>query len=213
LRRESGFTYDLGAEFTVGREGRYTLHGEASWFDSRIDDWIAWLPTLSNGIWTPINVHQVHAYGVELSGALDVRLGGDWRLDINGNFSWTPSIDLGDPVSPNDISRGKQLVYIPEYSASATGRLSFRTWSFDYNWCWYSERFTTTSNTVTTQYERVLPYYISDIALEKRFVVRWADLSVKCAVRNLFNEEYESVLSHPMPGTNFEIFIGITPKW
>ncbi len=54
---------------------------------------------------------------------------------------------------------------------------------------------------------------MSDVSLEKRFAVRRAGLSVKCAVRNLFDEEYESVLSRPMPGVNFEVFFGITPKW
>jgi iron complex outermembrane receptor protein len=43
--------------------------------------------------------------------------------------------------------------------------------------------------------------------------LRWADLSLKGAVNNLFNEEYLSVLSRPMPGINFEFFIGITPKF
>ena len=28
-----------------------------------------------------------------------------------------------------------------------------------------------------------------------------------------FNEDYVSVLSRPMPGINFEFFIGITPKF
>ena len=36
---------------------------------------------------------------------------------------------------------------------------------------------------------------------------------LKGSVNNLFDEEYLSVLSRPMPGINYEIFIGITPKW
>ena len=54
---------------------------------------------------------------------------------------------------------------------------------------------------------------MNNLALEKSFSLRWADLSVKGAVNNLFDEEYLSVLSRPMPGINFEIFIAITPKW
>lgn len=41
----------------------------------------------------------------------------------------------------------------------------------------------------------------------------FVDLSLKGTVNNLFNEEYLSVLSRPMPGINYEFFIGITPKW
>jgi iron complex outermembrane receptor protein len=59
-----------------------------------------------------------------------------------------------------------------------------------------------------------LPEYImSNISLEKVLTFSWADLSLKGTVNNLFNEEYLSVLSRPMPGINFEVFIGITPKW
>ena len=51
------------------------------------------------------------------------------------------------------------------------------------------------------------------LSLEKIVSLKWADLSFKGAINNLFNEEYLSVLSRPMPGINFEIFVGITPKW
>ena len=57
------------------------------------------------------------------------------------------------------------------------------------------------------------PYFMSNISLEKVLEFKWADLSLKGTINNLFNEEYLSVLSRPMPGINFEIFIGITPKW
>ncbi len=212
LKKEHGFTYDGGIEFTVGRKDKFQLHGEATWFDSYIDDWIVWLPSFK-GFWTPVNIKEVHAYGVELKGNLTVQLAKEWQFGFDGNFSWTPSINHGDPVNWADEAIGKQLVYVPEYSAAINGRLSWKTWNLMYKWCHYSERFTTSSNETATKIGRVLPYYMSDITLEKRFVFPWADFSAKGVVKNIFNEEYESVLSHPMPGTNFEIFLGITPRW
>ena len=56
-------------------------------------------------------------------------------------------------------------------------------------------------------------YYMSNISLEKSLVFKPVDLQIKLAVNNLFNEDYLSVLSRPMPGINFEVFLGITPKW
>ena len=52
---------------------------------------------------------------------------------------------------------------------------------------------------------------MNDIVLEGRFAVKGSGISLKLAVNNLFNEEYESVLNHPMPGRNFEFFIEVTP--
>ena len=57
------------------------------------------------------------------------------------------------------------------------------------------------------------PYFMSNISLEKNLKFRPVDLQLKLAVNNLFNEDYLSVLSRPMPGINFEFFIGITPKF
>ena len=211
LKKESGWTYDAGLSFAIGNEGVYSLSGSASWFDSHVDNWIIWLPT-TKGFFSPRNIKSVHAYGVEMEADLAVALSEDWHLGLDGTFSWTPSINEGEPMSPADKSVGKQLPYVPEISATLTGELSYRTWSLLYKWCHYSERYTMSSNDLSLS-GNLPPYFMSNITLEKRFSLAWADLSLKGAVNNLFDEEYLSVLSRPMPGINFEFFVGITPKW
>ncbi len=212
LKKEHGMTYDAGVSFAAGKAGSYSLNGSATWFDSYIDDWIVWLPTFK-GFWTPKNVKQVHAYGIELKADATVRLAEGWQLGADASFSWTPSINRGDPADWADQAIGKQLVYIPEFSASATGRLAYKSWRLVYKWCYYSERFTASDNDMKSKIARVRPYYMNNIALEKLFSPRCAELAVKLAVNNLFNEEYESVLSRPMPRMNFEVFLDIRPKW
>ena len=212
LKPEEGFTYDGGVSFRIAREKRFTLGGEITAYDSRIDNWICWLPT-AKGFWSPVNIKRVHSYGVELKADTSVHLGGQWRLALNGIYAWTPSINRGDPASWADESIGRQLVYVPLHSASVTGRLDWRGWSFVYKWRYYSERFTTSSNETATRLDRVPSYFLSDVSLEKQFRLRPLDLSVKGVINNLFNEEYESVLSRPMPRLNFEIFIEIRPNF
>ena len=211
LKKESGWTYDAGFSFALGREGVYSLSGSANWFESFINDWIIWLPT-TKGFFSPDNIKDVHAYGIETKGDLEVILSKDWKLSLNGTLSWTPSINEGEPRSPADQSVGKQLPYVPEYSSTVTGRLSWKSWSFLYKWCYYSERFTMSSNDITLT-GKLPEYFMNNIALEKTISCKWADFSIKGAVNNLFNEEYLSVLSRPMPGINFEVFLGITPKF
>ena len=211
LRKESGWSYDAGLSFAVGRKGIYSLKGSASWFDSYIHDWILWLPT-TKGFFSPKNIKDVHAYGVELQANLDMAITSKLQLGLDGTYSWTPSINQGEPISAADQSVGKQLPYVPKHSASITGRISWRKWSFLYKWCYYSERYTMSSNDISLT-GKLPQYFMSNISLEKMISFRWADLSLKGTINNLFNEEYLSVLSRPMPGINFEIFIGITPKW
>ncbi|MEE1149017.1 MAG: TonB-dependent receptor [Alistipes sp.] len=211
LRSESGWTYDAGLSFAVGREGLYSLSGSATWFESYISDWIIWLPT-PKGFFSPDNIKDVHAYGIETKADLDITLAKDWHLGIDGTFSWTPSVNIGEPRTPADKSVGKQLPYVPELSSSVTGLVTWRKWSFLYKWCYYSVRYTMSSNDISLS-GKLPPYFMSNISLERVISLRWADISLKGTVNNLFNEEYLSVLSRPMPGINFEFFVGITPKF
>ncbi|MCC8186049.1 MAG: TonB-dependent receptor [Bacteroides sp.] len=212
LKKEKGFTYDAGVAFSLAGENRYSVKGEVTWFDSHIDDWIVWLPTFK-GFWTPMNVKRVHAYGIEVKAASNLNLPREWQLAMDGNFSWTPSINHGDPVNWADESIGKQLVYIPEFSSAFTGKLSYKSWRFTYKWSYYSERYTTSSNETATRIGRIKPYFMSDVSLETLCSFQRMDLSVKGVVNNLFNEEYESVLSRPMPRMSYGIILDFRPKF
>ena len=211
LRSESGFSYEAGLSFAVGTENVYSLSGSASWYDQHIDDWILWLST-PKGFFSPRNIKQVHAYGVEMQASLAVIPARDWKLTMNGTFSWSPSINEGEPISPADQSVGKQLPYEPEFSATVTGRLTWRSWGLLYQFCYYSERYTMSSNDITLS-GRLTPYLMNNLSLDKAFALKWADLTLKGTVNNLFNEEYLSVTARPMPRMNVEFFIGIRPKW
>ena len=211
LKSERGWTYDAGVSFAIAKAGVYSLSGSATWFESFIKDWIIWLPT-TKGFFSPDNIKDVHAYGVELKSSLNVAIAKDWQLGLNGTFSWTPSINNGEPRTPADKSVGKQLPYVPLLSSTVTGRLSWRSWAFMYKWCYYSERYTMSSNDITLT-GKLPPYFMSNISLEKSLDFSWSEISIKGTVNNLFDEEYLSVLSRPMPGINFEIFLSIRPKW
>lgn len=211
LRSEEGFTYDAGLQYKAGGPGIWALTAGASWFDSYIDDWIIWLPT-TKGFFSPRNVKKVHAYGVELNANLALQPFNGWFLDINASYSWTPSINRGTPLSEADRSVGRQLPYVPRHSASATGRLSWNSWSLLYKWNFYSRRFTMSSNDLT--FSGYLPdYFMNNVSLEKTFSFRYFNLQLQLAINNLLNEDYLSVLSRPMPGINFEFFVGIVPNF
>ncbi|MDE7443271.1 MAG: TonB-dependent receptor, partial [Muribaculaceae bacterium] len=211
LNSEHGISYDCSLDIPAKNiTDNWKAGISVTWFDSHIDDWIIWLPT-TKGFFSPRNMKKVHAYGIEATAHTDVTLWRDWLLNINGSMSWTPSVNEGDRMSEADISVGKQLPYVPRRSASMTASLRWRTWSVLYKWCHYSQRFTMSSNEATLT-GKLPPYYMSNISVEKQLSFRPADLSLKLAVNNLFNEDYLSVLSHPMPGINFELFISITPR-
>ncbi len=208
LHNEKGWTYDCGFDFQASQNHLFNTHFSATWFDSHIDNWIIWLPTIK-GFFSPRNVKSVHAYGIELNADASLTLCQDWKFDLNASYSWTPSINAGEKMSEADNSIGKQLPYIPRHSASASLRASWRSWGINYKWHYYSERFTMTSN-ASTLTGNLPAYSISNLTLEKSFKIKPITLQMKLAINNLFDAEYLSVLSRPMPGTNFECFLAIS---
>lgn len=208
LRDESGWTYEcgLGTQFGISRHA--TAAFSATWFDSYIDDWILWLPT-PKGFFSPRNIRRVHAYGIEARGNLALEFGTDWRADVSCSYSWTPSINQGDKISEADRSVGCQLPYTPRHSASLNATASWRSWSLGYKWCYYSPRFTQSSNEVTIT-GQLKAYFMSNITVGKEFRLPTGLLSLKLAINNLFDADYVTILSRPMPGINYELFISYT---
>ncbi|MCD8303120.1 MAG: TonB-dependent receptor [Prevotellaceae bacterium] len=211
LQPERGFSYDGGVEMQI-RKPRYSLHINASAFDSHITDWILWTPN-AKGYWQPSNVKKVHNYGLEAEAEAEIMMGKEWSLLLRGNYAYTPSINKGRKTNSNDASYGKQLCYVPKTSANVSATLKWRSWSVAYTWTHYSERYTTTSNEPDYITGRLKPYYMSDVTLEKQFQWRVLHASIKGAINNLLNTEYVTVLSHPMAGRNFEILVELTPQW
>ena len=214
LAPESGVSYDAGCSFDVEIvPDILSLEGEGSWFDSYIEDWILWLPEgAGKNYYTPVNMMKVHAYGIEQTLGAEWRPSKEWTVIARGSLTWSPSVNCGEPRSRWDDSVGSQLPYIPEFSASASVSVAFRTWSLLYKWCHYSKRFTMSGNEDTISGS--LPaYFMSDVSVSKRCVFRWGEMAFSVAVRNLLDEEYMTVLSRPMPGINYEAFVSVTPKF
>lgn len=207
LKAEHGWSYDIGASMNKTIGSNSTLSASVNWYDSYINDWILWLPT-NKGFFQAQNIRNVHAYGIESSIGFSNKFNNDWALDINANMAWTASINDSEPVSPDDKSAGKQLPYVPKLSAALTGHLTWRLWSLQYKWCYYSKRYTMSSNEETISGS--LPrYFMSNISIERRIPLRTLQLTAKLAINNLFDADYQTIMSHPMPGTNFEFFLSL----
>lgn len=205
LSPEKGVSYDGGLEMHLQRH-RWTLKANATAFDSYISDWILWTPN-NKGYWVPSNVRKVHNYGLEASGQADYRPTEDWTLSLSANYAYTPSINRGERLNANDASYGKQLCYVPLYSANASASVAWKGWTIGWQWVHYSERYTTSSN--ETQYitGRLLPYNMNDLSFEKAFQLPRVSLSFKAIVNNLLDNEYITVLSRPMPPRNYTLFV------
>lgn len=211
LRPEKGITYDGGLEWGIKKK-RWMLKGNVTAFNSYITDWILWTPN-HKGYWVPSNVKEVHNYGVEASLQTEVKLSRRWKASLGANYAYTPSINQGTMLNSNDASYGKQLCYIPLHSMNIRAQLQWRKWVLTYQWVHYGRRYTTTSNEVDRLTGTLIPYYTSDVSLEKGFSFKHLDANIKLLCNNLLDNEFQTVLSRPLPGRNFELFLQINPHW
>lgn len=73
-------------------------------------------------------------------------VGAGWSARVDALLAWTRSLNMREPLNEADNAVGKQLPYVPVWSGAVTVRLQWRSWTVDYKWNYYSERFTTTDN-------------------------------------------------------------------
>lgn len=201
LQPEEGTTADLGLESSV-EWGCVKVGGKLTGYHSDINNWIMWTPTIK-GFWTPQNLQRVISRGVEMRANLDVALPDEAKIGWRGIVGYTSSIN----ATEGSASYGNQLPYIPHWSASSALTLGWRAWSFDYKWQLYSDRQTSYSGTSFSG-DIVEGYTLSDISLGRTVEVKnKVCFKVIFDIHNLFNKEYQSVLSRPMPPRNYALRI------
>jgi len=162
----------------------------ATVFHSKIKEMIRWLPQ-NGGLFQPINTDRVSILGSELSLNYHKKVA-QHSFDLNANYSYTKS---------ENEATGKQLTFVPFHKTTASAAYSFKQFSVFYQYLFNGKGFTQTDNNS----KRIIEHYqVSNIGLS-------ADLddknrySVGFTVLNLWNENYESVESRPLPGRNYTL--------
>lgn len=204
LKPEEGLMADLGSGYS-GVIGNSTFHATLNGYYSRINNWIIWLPT-PQGYWEPYNMKRVNASGIEINTGISGKI---YSVDyhFNGNYAFTQSINRDDPRNWADESIGKQLPYIPKHSANFLVNLSLSGYHITWLWIYYSERFTTTSNDKTSKLDVLYPYFMNNLFFGKEIRLNRQKLDIELKIFNLFNEDYRTVLQHPMPRRNYSLLI------
>ncbi len=204
LRPEHSISQELGLVWKR-IQGKQGLSMSLSVYHSGVHDWIIWLPSFK-GNWEPFNIEKVQTDGVEVNADYSGSTG-EFSWMIHGNYAFTQSLNFGNTQNWADGSRGKQLPYIPRHSANLNLSSVWHGWSAVYSWNFYSERFTTVSNTRTSGRDYLYPYFMNQIRFEKNISVSLYHLGFGLSVYNLFNETYRSVLQRQMPGRNYQFSV------
>jgi outer membrane cobalamin receptor len=205
LLPEEGFSFELGADYQL-LAGSKQLMASASVHKSDINNWIVWIPGFK-GYWEPQNIKRVLVKGLEMNMQWGAHAG-QLSYKIHATYALNRSINYGDALVWGDASYGKQLVYVPVHSGNMLVSLGYKKYAFSWQHNSYSERFTTSSNNVS-QRDKLYPYHMNDVSLERNTDTPKVAISVGIKVYNLFNERYRTVLHRPMPGRNYMLVVRV----
>lgn len=199
LKPERANVVDGGLSFFINKnnfETNFDLNANYN----IIRDWIMWKPT-AMGYWVPSNIEKVETYGTNLSNNTKIKVK-KIQFAIFASFSYTISHNISTKMSAGDASFGRQLPYIPVYSANFRGIVDYKGFWLCYKWSFFSERYTDSAAELFVL-SSLPKYYMNAISLGKNFQVKNLKFSIDFGIDNLFNEKYYSLLWQPMPGINF----------
>lgn len=199
---EQGWSHELGVAWETSAAHRIPISTELTVFSNHIDQWIHWLPD-SLGVWTPVNVEQVWARGVELRGTVDHRFTPHFSVRLWADYTYTKATREQIKDSTNLDELHKQLVYTPHHQAKASVHTQYRAFTAGYSWMYIGEQFTSGSN---RQY--LSAYSVHNISLTFRWLMQpHHQLLISGQLQNLWDRVYEVRRGYPMPGRHYQISI------
>ncbi|MEX2572945.1 MAG: TonB-dependent receptor plug domain-containing protein [Balneolaceae bacterium] len=200
---------DLEPERSVKTEGGFVYLPENPLFGSFnltlyriwLDNGIYWFPG-RNGIWSPSNVEETDAYGIE------GRLETEWRMGT-AEFNWTIGADwrrseIAKARFQGDLAVGRQMRYVPEWTARSNLGIRLPPVAVHVDYRWTDRRYTTEDHTSSLGDFQVLDLTVS--AVQELFGADW---QIRLSANNLLNERYEIIQWYPMPGRYLTLSAGL----
>ena len=160
----------------------------ATVFHSKIKDMIRWLPQ-NGGIFKPVNTDRVSIFGTEISMNYQKKID-KHQFDFNANYSYTKS--------ENELTN-KQLTFVPFHKTTTSIAYSYSRFSAFYQYLFNGDVFTQTDNNPK---KIIKNYTVSNVGFSVE-LDKNKKYSIGFKVLNLWNENYESVESRPLPGRNY----------
>lgn len=201
LQPEHGWSITGGSEISVGESGSWAVSAGMDVYSQHVSDMMQWRPA-SAGYWAPVNLSRVWSRGGEMR--VDILINGRKcraGLRIWGSFTRATEITSDQQI------QGKQLMYVPLFSAGT--RISLHTRSILVMWTmpWTGLRYT------QADHGYWLPWNMTG-----NLAVEWEPSKYPVAfglrVNNIWNESWEMMLGRPMPGRTLSAYLhfNIEPK-
>lgn len=185
LKAESSLQYEISNEIKL----KNINIGLTAYYND-IRDLIRWLP-YSGDRWQPINTNSVKSYGLESNIKYAFHIN-NHEFAVNTLYSYT--------ISKNEDT-GYQLTYVPYHKATLGVSYNYKRFALQFNTMYTGKVFTHTDNNPDTVLN---PFLVTNV-LANYTLGHHAKWIIGAGIKNLFNNDYQTMAYKPMPGINYHI--------
>lgn len=197
LKPETSYQGEIGNEFFTKN---FSL--SVTTYYNSIKDLLRWIPSEGGGdTWSPENTSKVRAYGAEVLLEWRTKIK-NHNLTLNGTYAYTVS-------ESQQLIKGellyKQLIYVPYHKLTGSVSYNWKKVSSYFQYLYNGDVYSTPFNNPAT---KVKPYSVGNLGIDY-------DLGKKNSYKlgfqilNIWNENYQPVISRQMPGRNYTVYINL----
>ncbi len=200
LRPEQARQINLGITQSFGtKDGRFSGQLTLDGYYNHVRDKIVAKPSVNIYYWSMENLGIVDILGLDLTANFQFSF-----FNFQLNYSFQSALDHTDPSgkTPDGKAYGYQIVYTPRHSGGASVRWDNRWVNLGASAMVVGHRYSEPLNSADNR----LPAYCDlTLSADRSFDLRIGTLTLRAAVQNLLDAQYEIVASYPMPGRNWKV--------
>jgi iron complex outermembrane receptor protein len=197
LKNEYALIYELTGEVNQKFSFPVIMRFDLSVFRNNIKDMIQWHPG-EYSYWTADNIKSVNSGGLESSFSLDYSAN-RFAGRLYAGYTFTKATTAAS-AAPNDVSVGKQLIYVPVHQANCSFRMNYRMFYSSWIITMTSRRYLTTDNS------GYLPgYMLNNLITGFRPTLKGNTLDLTFQIDNIFNINYQTIAYYPLPGRSYSV--------
>lgn len=193
LKPEKGLSANTTFFSTLLKPKKYDLKVEFTHYQRYMFDMIVWLP--NGSVWSPNNIMEVWSRGNETR--FFASFFDKCQLKIDSRLNYTLSTPVKTKMN-NDASIGRQMLYIPMYTARIEPSVTYKKITLAYLFSYTGYRYTSTDN-----YEYLTPFHLHTARLSYGLQHKSFSAHIYFEVENLTNQTYQLVALRPAMPRNF----------
>jgi len=197
LKPENSWNYETGLQHTY-KTNNFCLTSEATVYRLLVDNYIQWVPSTENGLWSPFNLKKVVSTGGELSSEASYTFP-KTMLHAGFLYSYTRS-EQKKTYLPTAEPLNQQLYYVPQHTLRGYTTMKYHTWLLSANVNFTGTRFTTPEND-----QWLPPYTLLNMALGKSFRINNYQFEIIGKVNNATNAIYQTLEYYAMPQRHYAL--------